>query len=185
MIPFLKNRLLPISCVIGLAVACPFARATDITGAGATFPAPIYAKWGESYQNTGNHISYQAIGSRGGIKQILAKTVDFGATDMPLKPEELAQDGLVQFPTVIGGEVLVYNLPGIPSGQIHLTPTVLADIYLGKITQWNDKAHGLESESYHARTKHHCNTPVGCFGYYLCVHQLFVQGQSRMEAADL
>jgi phosphate transport system substrate-binding protein len=117
------------------------AQAADITGAGATFPAPIYGKWAEGYQKaTGNKINYQSIGSGGGIKQITAKTVDFGASDMPLKPEDLEKEGLVQFPAVIGGEVLVVNLPGIKPGEMRLTPTVLADIYLGKIVKWNDKA---------------------------------------------
>jgi len=117
------------------------AQAAEITGAGATFPAPIYAKWADVYQKaTGHKINYQSIGSGGGIKQITAKTVDFGASDMPLKPEDLEKSGLVQFPAVIGGEVLVYNLPGVKSGEMHLTPTILADIYLGKIIKWNDKA---------------------------------------------
>ncbi|MCX7150300.1 MAG: phosphate ABC transporter substrate-binding protein PstS, partial [Rhodocyclales bacterium] len=117
------------------------AQAADITGAGATFPAPIYGKWAEAYQKaSGNKINYQSIGSGGGIKQIVAKTVDFGASDMPLKQEELDKQGLMQFPAVIGGEVLVYNLPGIKSGEIRLTGAVLADIFLGKIVKWNDKA---------------------------------------------
>ena len=117
------------------------AGAADITGAGATFPAPIYGKWAEAYQKaTANKMNYQSIGSGGGIKQITAKTVDLGASDMPLKPEELEKLGLVQFPTVIGGEVLAYNLPGIKTGDIRFTGAVLADIYLGKITKWNDKA---------------------------------------------
>src|SRR5262249_43262755 len=112
--------------------------AVEITGAGASFPAPIYAKWADAYQKaTGNKINYQSIGSGGGIKQITAKTVDFGASDMPLKPEALDKDGLVQFPTVIGGEVIVVNLPGIKSGEIRLTGSLLADIFLGKITKWN------------------------------------------------
>lgn len=115
--------------------------AAEITGAGASFPAPIYAKWAEAYQKaTGNKMNYQSIGSGGGIKQINAKTVDFGASDMPLTPEVLEKSGLMQFPTVIGGEVLVFNVAGIKSGELRLTPTVLADIYLGKIVKWNDKA---------------------------------------------
>ncbi len=122
-------------------LAMASAGAADITGAGATFPAPIYGKWAEAYNKaTGNKVNYQSIGSGGGIKQITAKTVDFGASDMPLKPEELEKQGLVQFPTVIGGEVLAYNLPGIKTGDIRLTGTVLADIFLGKIVKWNDKA---------------------------------------------
>jgi phosphate transport system substrate-binding protein len=117
------------------------AQAADITGAGASFPAPIYGKWADAYNKaTGNKINYQAIGSGGGIKQITAKTVDFGASDMPMKPDELEKSGLMQFPTVIGGVVPVLNVPGIKPGELHLTGPVLADIFLGKITKWNDKA---------------------------------------------
>jgi len=115
--------------------------AAEITGAGATFPYPIYAKWADAYKkSTGTGLNYQSIGSGGGIKQITARTVDFGASDMPLKPEELDKEGLTQFPTVIGGDVPVVNLPGIKSGQLRLTGQVLADIYLGKITKWDDPA---------------------------------------------
>ncbi len=111
----------------------------QISGAGATFPAPLYAKWAEAQKaETGFALNYQAIGSGGGIKQIKAKTVAFGATDKPLKPEELEADGLVQFPTVIGGVVPIINLPGVTGGQIKLTGSQLADIYLGAITKWND-----------------------------------------------
>jgi len=117
------------------------AQAAEVTGAGASFPAPIYAKWADAYQKaTSNKINYQSIGSGGGIKQITAKTVDFGASDMPLNAEALAKDGLVQFPTVIGGVVPVVNLADIKPGQLKLTGAVLADIYLGKILKWNDKA---------------------------------------------
>ena len=117
------------------------AQAAEVTGAGASFPAPIYAKWADAYQKaTGNKINYQSIGSGGGIKQITAKTVDFGASDMPLNADALAKDGLVQFPTVIGGVVPVVNLADIKPGQLKLTGAVLADIYLGKILKWNDKA---------------------------------------------
>jgi phosphate transport system substrate-binding protein len=124
-----------------VALSAQSVLAAEVTGAGATFPAPIYAKWADAYQKaTGNKINYQSIGSGGGIKQINAKTVDFGASDMPLKPEELDKQGLVQFPAVIGGEVLAINLPGIKSGDLRLTPALLADIYLGKIVKWNDKA---------------------------------------------
>jgi phosphate transport system substrate-binding protein len=132
---------------ISVVVATVFASmslavsAADITGAGASFPAPIYAKWADAYQKaTGNKINYQSIGSGGGIKQIQAKTVDFGASDMPLSPEQLAKDGLQQFPTVIGGIVPVVNLPGVKPGELKLTGPVLADIFLGKITKWSDKA---------------------------------------------
>ena len=117
------------------------AQAAEVTGAGASFPAPIYAKWADAYQKaTSNKINYQSIGSGGGIKQITAKTVDFGASDMPLKAEALDKDGLVQFPTVIGGVVPVVNLADIKPGQLKLTGAVLAYIYLGKILKWNDKA---------------------------------------------
>ncbi|HEY5896540.1 MAG TPA: phosphate ABC transporter substrate-binding protein PstS [Burkholderiales bacterium] len=113
----------------------------DITGAGATFPYPIYAKWADAYKKeTGVGMNYQSIGSGGGIKQISAKTVDFGASDMPLKPEELDKAGLVQFPTVIGGDVPCVNIKGIGPGQLKLTGEALADIYLGKVKAWNDPA---------------------------------------------
>src|SRR5437016_534168 len=117
------------------------AEALDITGAGATFPYPLYAKWAEAYRaQTGIGLNYQSIGSGGGIKQIQNKTVDFGASDMPLRPEELDKDGLVQFPTVLGGDVPVLNLEGVKPGELKLTGLVLADIYLGKIKKWNDPA---------------------------------------------
>jgi len=112
---------------------------SQITGAGATFPYPIYSKWAEAYsQKTGIKINYQSIGSGGGIKQIISKTVDFGASDAPLEPAQLEKEGLFQFPMIIGGVVPVYNLPGFAAGSIRLSGTILADIYLGKITKWND-----------------------------------------------
>lgn len=115
--------------------------AAEITGAGASFPAPLYSKWAAEYQKaTGNKVNYQSIGSAGGIRQINAKTVDFGASDMPLKPEDLDKSGLMQFPAAVGGVVPVFNLPGIQPGQLKLTGVILADIYLGKITKWNDVA---------------------------------------------
>jgi phosphate transport system substrate-binding protein len=110
-----------------------------ISGAGATFPAPVYSKWAEDYKaKTGTSLNYQAIGSGGGIKQIQASTVDFGASDKPLKPEDLAAAGLVMFPTVVGGVVPVMNLPGVKPGQIRITGPQLADIYRGVIKKWND-----------------------------------------------
>jgi phosphate transport system substrate-binding protein len=113
--------------------------AQTISGAGATFPAPIYARWAEAYKaQSGATLNYQAIGSGGGVKQIQARTVDFGASDKPLKPDELAKAGLYQFPTVIGGVVPVMNLPGVQPGQVKLTGAVLADIYLGVVKSWND-----------------------------------------------
>ena len=115
--------------------------AADITGAGATFPFPIYSKWAEAYKaQTGIGLNYQSIGSGGGIRQIKAKTVDFGASDMPLKADELEKEGLVQFPAIIGGVVPVVNLDGIAPGQLKLTADVIAGIHLGKITKWNDPA---------------------------------------------
>lgn len=138
MIRFSKKFAFAASSALLVAMS---AQAAEITGAGASFPAPIYAKWADAYQKaTGNKVNYQSIGSGGGIRQINAKTVDFGASDMPLKGEELAKGGLQQFPTVIGGVVPVVNLPGIKAGDIKLTGQVLADIYQGKIVNWNDKA---------------------------------------------
>jgi phosphate transport system substrate-binding protein len=122
-----------------LALSSVAAYAADISGAGATFPYPIYAKWADTYKKeTGVGLNYQSIGSGGGIKQIKAKTVDFGASDKPLKPAELAASGLYQFPTVMGGVVPVVNLPGIKPGQVKLTGAVLADIFMGGIKKWND-----------------------------------------------
>ena len=124
-----------------LLAAASMASAQDVTGAGATFPAPVYAKWADAYNKaTGAKVNYQSVGSGAGLRQIKGKTVDFGASDMPLKDEELAADGLVQFPTVIGGVVPVVNIKGIQPGQIKLTGQLLGDIYLGKITKWNDPA---------------------------------------------
>ena len=115
------------------------ASAADITGAGATFPYPIYSKWAEAYKaQTGIGLNYQSIGSGGGIKQIKAKTVDFGASDMPLKSDELDKEGLVQFPAIIGGVVPVVNINGVQPGQLKLTAELVSAIYLGKITKWND-----------------------------------------------
>jgi phosphate transport system substrate-binding protein len=133
------NQLLKsVAVTAGAAMAFSSAVAAEITGAGATFPYPIYAKWAEAYKKaTGIGLNYQSIGSGGGIKQIKAKTVDFGASDMPLKAEELEADGLMQFPMVMGGVVPVINLDGVTPGQLKLTGPVLADIYLGKITKWN------------------------------------------------
>ena len=117
------------------------AHAVDLTGAGATFPYPIYAKWADAYKTqTGIGLNYQSIGSGGGIKQIKASTVDFGASDMPLTAQELDQDGLIQFPAIIGGVVPVVNIEGVAAGQLKLTCPALADIFLGKIKSWNDPA---------------------------------------------
>ena len=124
-----------------LAAVTFAATAQDITGAGATFPAPLYSKWASEYNKaTGVKINYQSVGSGAGIKQIEAKTVTFGASDMPLTDEKLAASGLFQFPTVIGGVVPVINVSGITPGQMKLTGTLIADIFLGKITKWDDSA---------------------------------------------
>jgi phosphate transport system substrate-binding protein len=134
-------KFLSYAFAAGLAVAsiATSASAADISGAGATFPFPVYAKWAEAYnKETGNRMNYQSIGSSGGIRQIRAKTVDFGATDAPLAGEQLEKDGFVQFPTVMGGVVPVVNIPGVASGQLKLTGDVLAEIYGGRIKKWND-----------------------------------------------
>jgi len=124
-----------------LAAVTFAATAQDITGAGATFPAPLYSKWASEYNKaTGVKINYQSVGSGAGIKQIEAKTVTFGASDMPLTDDKLAASGLFQFPTVIGGVVPVINVSNIAPGQLKLTGTVIADIFLGKITKWDDSA---------------------------------------------
>ena len=116
-------------------------QAQDVTGAGASFPAPLYAKWASDYHKaTGQKVNYQSVGSGAGIRQVDAKTVDFGASDMPLKDEELAKKGQLQFPTVIGGVVPVINIKGIAPGQLKLSGAVLANIYLGKINKWSDPA---------------------------------------------
>jgi phosphate transport system substrate-binding protein len=130
----LKSVAVGVSALVALSGAC----AADMTGAGATFPYPIYAKWAESYKAaTGNGLNYQSVGSGAGIKQIKAKTVDFGASDMPLKADELDAEGLMQFPAIMGGVVTVVNVDGIAPGQMKLTGPVIAEIYLGKITRWN------------------------------------------------
>lgn len=129
-----------VALLLGLALsAAAAAQIRNLSGAGATFPYPLYAKWAQAYAKiSGVQINYQAIGSGGGIKQIKAGTVDFGASDSPLPPDQLAQTGLVQFPTVVGGVVPVVNLPGIRPGQLQLSPALLADLFLGKIVTWDD-----------------------------------------------
>jgi phosphate transport system substrate-binding protein len=131
---FKRLMILGAAGVMSLAAA-----AADISGAGATFPYPIYAKWADAYKKlTGVGLNYQSIGSGGGIKQIKAKTVTFGASDMPLKPEDLKASGLIQCPMIIGGVVPVVNIKGVLPGQLHLDGSTIASIYLGDITQWND-----------------------------------------------
>ncbi len=128
-----------LSMVAASALVCTSAYSADITGAGATFPYPIYSKWAQAYEaQTGTKMNYQPIGSGGGIKQIKAKTVDFGASDMPLKAEELEAAGLVQFPVILGGVVPIVNLDGVKPGQLKMSGDLIADIYLGKVTRWDD-----------------------------------------------
>ena len=127
--------------IVAVGLFAPMARSADITGAGATFPFPLYAKWGEAYRAaTGNGVNYQSIGSGGCIRQIKAKTVDFGASDMTLKGEDLSKDGLIQFPSAIGALVPAFNVAGVGPRGLKFSGTVLADIYMGKIEKWNDKA---------------------------------------------
>jgi phosphate transport system substrate-binding protein len=130
------RRVLAAVAALSLAVA---AQAGDISGAGATFPYPVYSKWADAYKTkTGVGLNYQSIGSGGGIKQIKAKTVTFGASDKPLEPAELKESGLVQFPMIIGGVVPVVNIKGVKAGQLTLDGATVASIYLGEITKWND-----------------------------------------------
>ncbi|MDM5181457.1 phosphate ABC transporter substrate-binding protein PstS [Massilia sp. DJPM01] len=134
----MKQLLASIIVGVGALAVSTSALAVDMTGAGATFPYPVYAKWAESYKKaTGNGLNYQSVGSGAGIKQIKAKTVDFGASDKPLGVEELDTAGLMQFPAIMGGVVTVVNIDGIAPGALKLTGPVIADIYLGKITKWN------------------------------------------------
>jgi phosphate transport system substrate-binding protein len=134
---FMKSIL----CAAVLAAGVSMASAADISGAGATFPYPLYAKWADTYKKeTGVGLNYQSIGSGGGIKQIQQKTVTFGASDMPLEPKQLNASGLVQFPTVVGGDVPVVNLDGVKPGDLTLDGPTLANIFLGKITKWDDPA---------------------------------------------
>jgi phosphate transport system substrate-binding protein len=137
----LKRSLVKLSAALTLSALSFASQAVDITGAGATFPFPIYAKWAADYKAaSGNAVNYQSIGSGGGVQQITAKTVDFGATDDPMSGEQLDKIGLMQFPAVIGGTVAVVNVEGVKPGQLKLTGPVLADIYLGKVKTWNDPA---------------------------------------------
>lgn len=128
-----------VAATLSMSAFSAFA-AASLTGAGATFPAPVYAKWADTYQKeTGNKVNYQGIGSSGGVKQITANTVDFGASDAPLSDEKLNQEGLFQFPTVIGGVVLAVNIPGLKSGELVLDGKTTGDIY-GQNQKWDDEA---------------------------------------------
>ncbi len=134
-----RNFLKTVAAVGLLAMGMGQAIAADITGAGATFPFPIYAKWAEAYKAaTGTGLNYQSIGSSGGIRQIRAKTVAFGATDAPVPGADLDKDGMVQFPAIIGGTVPIFNLDGFGKGELRVTGPVLAEMFMGKISKWND-----------------------------------------------
>ncbi|TAL89781.1 MAG: phosphate ABC transporter substrate-binding protein PstS [Candidimonas sp.] len=136
-----KRLILKVSTGVVIGTAALTVQAANITGAGASFPYPVYAKWADQYkQATGNQVNYQSIGSGGGQQQIIAKTVDFGASDDPMKGDALEKNGLFQFPAVIGGTVAVVNVEGIKAGQLKLSGAVLADIFLGKVTKWDDAA---------------------------------------------
>ena len=133
----MKLKIIAAALVLNAATAVGYG--ADITGAGATFPFPIYSKWAEAFKKeTGTNLNYQSIGSSGGLKQIRAKTVTFGASDMPVKGEELDPESLVQFPAIVGGTVPVINLAGFEPGELRVTGPVLAEMFLGKINKWND-----------------------------------------------
>ena len=135
----MKRTFLKTVAVALASMAVGSAFAADITGAGASFPFPIYAKWAESYKaQTGTGLNYQSIGSSGGIRQIRAKTVAFGATDAPLSGADLEKAGMVQFPAIIGGTVPVLNIDGFKPGELRITGPVLAEVFMGKIVKWND-----------------------------------------------
>lgn len=136
-----KRVLLQVSVGIAFGAAALTAHAADITGAGASFPYPIYAKWAAKYhEETGNRVNYQSIGSGGGQQQIIAKTVDFGASDDPMKGDKLDENNLFQFPAIVGGTVPVINVDGIKPGELKLSGELIADIFLAKVTKWNDPA---------------------------------------------
>ena len=169
--------------VAGLVAASTSAFAADITGAGATFPFPIYSKWADAYKKeTGNGLNYQSIGSGGGIKQIEAKTVTFGATDKPLKVEQLEKNGLVQLPMVMGAIVPVVNIEGIKPGELVLDGETLANIYLGKITKWDDPAiKKLNPKRQAAGRRDHRGSSLRRIGHDLQLHQLSLQGERGVE----
>ena len=167
----------------GLVAASTSAFAADITGAGATFPFPIYSKWADAYKKeTGNGLNYQSIGSGAGIKQIQAKTVTFGATDAPLKAEQLEKDGLVQWPMVMGAIVPVVNLEGIKPGELVLRRRT-ARRHLSRqdheVGRSGDRQAQSEAEA--ADRRHHRGAPLRRFGHHLQLHRLSVEGQRRLE----
>ena len=185
-------RFMSYAAALGLAAAfvIPSAQAADISGAGATFPYPIYAKWADAYKKeTGNGLNYQSIGSGGGIKQIEAKTVTFGATDKPLQGEELDKYGLAQFPMVMGGIVPVVNIEGVKPGELVLDGPTLAKIFMGKITKWDDPAIAkLNAKVEAALHRDRRRPPLRRIGHDFQLHLLSVGGQPDWKSkvgADL
>ena len=179
-----------LTVAIGAIALAGAAHAADISGAGATFPAPVYAKWAEAYKaKTGIGLNYQAIGSGGGIKQIEAKTVDFGASDKPMKPADLETNGLYQFPMVMGGVVPVINVPGVQPGQLKLTGAVLAQIFLGNITKWNDPKiaalnHGVKLPGLPITVVHRSDGSGTSFLYTSYLAMVSPEWQMKVGASD-
>jgi phosphate transport system substrate-binding protein len=180
------KSIIAAAAIIGTVAA---AYAADISGAGATFPFPIYAKWADSYKKeTGAGLNYQSIGSGAGIKQIRAKTVTFGATDAPLKAEDLDKDGLAQWPMVMGGIVMVVNIPGVKSGELVLDGPTVAQIYMGKITKWNDPAiaklnPGLKLPNLAIANIHRADGSGTTFNFTYYLSQVSPEWQSGIAAA--
>ena len=167
----------------GLVAASTSAFAADITGAGATFPFPLYSKWADAYKKeTGNGLNYQSIGSGAGIKQIQAKTVTFGASDMPLKPEQLEKEGMIQWPQAMGALVPVVNLEGIKPGELVFSGELLGDIYLGKVKKWNDPAIAkLNPKLKLPRRRHHRRAPFRRLRHHVHLDRLPLEDQRRVE----
>ena len=179
---FIKPLL--VGAAISVAAASAPVSAADISGAGATFPYPIYAKWADTYKKeTGNGLNYQSIGSGGGIKQITARTVTFGASDKPLTDKERAAGGdLIQWPMVMGGIVPVVNLDGIKANDLTLDGTALAKIFLGEIKTWDDAAIEALESGCQAAVRRDCGrSPLRRIGHHLQLHGLPVEGQRRLE----
>jgi phosphate transport system substrate-binding protein len=162
----MKKVLVSLFSIIALS-----ANAFTITGAGASFPYPVYAKWAEQYRaETGNTVNYQSIGSSGGIKQINSKTVDFGATDVAVKQADLDKNGQVQFPMVMGGVVVVVNVPGVKNNQLNLTMDQVADIFSGKITNWKELGQGLPDLDIMLAVRSDGSGTTGVFTQHLANH---------------
>ena len=178
-------RFMSYAAAVGLAAAFTIttAQAADISGAGATFPYPIYAKWADAYKKeTGIGLNYQSIGSGGGIKQIKAGTVTFGATDAPLTGDDLTSSGLAQFPMVMGGIVPVINVEGIKPGELVLDGPTLAKIFMGAITKWDDAAiKKLNPDVKLPSSGHSRRSPFRWFRHDLQFHLLPLSGQRRLE----